>query len=95
MTKNTPHRLTPKSLIKHTLITLVIDMSINNHNEIMRLLRSLERRSNPITVNEVMGKKLVWQVIVLDFDTQFWQTVAEGNGFELYIQDMNRYMEVA
>jgi len=95
MTNSTPHRLTPKSLVKHTLITLVIDMSINNHNEIMRLLRSLERRSNPITVNEVMGKKLVWQVIVLDFDEQFWQTVAEGNGFELYIQDMNRYMEVA
>jgi hypothetical protein len=41
-----------------------------------------------------MGKKLVWQVIVLDFDEQFWQTVADGNGFELYIQDMNRYMEV-
>jgi hypothetical protein len=95
MTNSTPRRLTPKSLVKHTLITLVIDMSINNHNEIMRLLRSLERRSNPITVNEVMGKKLVWQVIVLDFDEQFWQTVAEGNGFELYIQDMNRYMEVA
>ena len=95
MTNSTPRRLTPKSLVKHTLITLVIDMSINNHNEIMRLLRSLERRSNPITVNEVMGKKLVWQVIVLDFDEQFWQTVADGNGFEMYNQDMNRYMEVA
>lgn len=94
MPNNTPSRLTPKSLVKHTLVTLVIDMSINNHNEIMRLLRSLERRSNPITTNEVLGKKLVWQVIVREFDEQFWQDVANGNGFELYIQDMSRYTEV-
>ncbi len=93
MPNSTLSRLTPKSLVKHTLVTLVIDMSINNHNEIMRLLRSLERRSNPITTNEVLGKKLVWQVIVREFDEQFWQDVANGNGFELYIQDMSRYTE--
>ena len=94
MLSSTSGRLTPKSLVKHVLVTLVIDMSINNHNEIMRLLRSLERRSNPITVNEVLGKKLIWQVIVQEFDEEFWRGVADGSGFELYIQEMNRYVEV-
>lgn len=39
----------------------------------------------------ISGSTMVWQVYVDAFDHDFWDKLAEGNDFELYTQELDRY----
>jgi len=77
--------------VKKTMVTLHIDMALVNQDELFRLLRKLEIEHKSAAFHTLAGSTLVWQLIVDDFDEDFWVNVAKGNNFELYTHQLDRH----
>lgn len=79
-----------RSAIRKTMVTLHVDMRMVN-GETYRLLRGLEHKFRATAFSTVAGHTLVWQLIVDQFDKDFWTDVAKGNDFELYTHELDQH----
>ena len=73
------------------MVTMYIDLSTISWNETFRLLRDLERKFKTQAVSTTVGDRLIWQILVDEFEIDFWKKIAEGNDFELYTHKVDRH----
>lgn len=80
-----------RSAVQKTMVTLRINLAKSSWNETFKLLRDLERKFKTVGSESKYSAGIVWQIIIDEFDEQFWKNIAEGNGFELYSHKMDRH----